>query len=159
LRFGIKLCRHEEDAREVLQDTLLAAARGLRSFRSESRLSTWLYAIARSFCVKHRRKSAHQSEHVETLSNVSADNCAALVETRLPDDELTARRIGRALEHAISSLEPKYREVLLLCDVEGLKAREAAEVLELGVDVLKSRLHRARATVRESVAPLLAEQG
>src|SRR4029453_8223410 len=54
-RFGMKMCRDPEDARDVLQDTLLAMARSVRDFRGASSISTWLYTIARSFCIKKRR--------------------------------------------------------------------------------------------------------
>ena len=56
-RFGMKMCRDPEDAKDVLQDTLLSVARNVRDFRGGSSISTWLYTIARSFCVKKRRKS------------------------------------------------------------------------------------------------------
>src|SRR6187397_3346990 len=56
-RFGMKMCRDPEDAADVLQDTLFAMARGVRDFRGASSLSTWLYTIARSFCIKKRRRS------------------------------------------------------------------------------------------------------
>jgi RNA polymerase sigma-70 factor (ECF subfamily) len=55
-RFGLKMCRDPEDARDVVQDTLLGMARGIRDFRGASSLSTWIYTIARSFCLKQRRK-------------------------------------------------------------------------------------------------------
>src|SRR5215468_5144634 len=54
-RFGLKMCRDPEDAKDIVQDTLLAAARGIREFRGASSLSTWLYTVARSFCIKKRR--------------------------------------------------------------------------------------------------------
>ena len=53
----MRMCRDPEDAKDVLQDTLLAMARGVRDFRGASSLSTWLYTIARSFCIKRRRRS------------------------------------------------------------------------------------------------------
>jgi len=56
-RFGLKMCRDPEDAKDVLQDTLLAMARSVRDFRGASSISTWLYTIARSFCIKKRRRS------------------------------------------------------------------------------------------------------
>src|SRR5512136_29735 len=55
-RFGMKMCGDPDDAEDVLQETLLAMARSLRDFRGASSLSTWLYTIARSFCVKKRRR-------------------------------------------------------------------------------------------------------
>src|SRR6478735_3258483 len=55
-RFGMKMCRNPEDAQDVLQETLLAMARSVRDFKGASSVSTWLYKIARSFCIKKRRK-------------------------------------------------------------------------------------------------------
>src|SRR5690606_38585128 len=54
-RFGMRVCRPPGDARDVLQESLLAMARGVREFRGASSLSTWLYTVARSFCIKKRR--------------------------------------------------------------------------------------------------------
>jgi len=148
LRFGMKLCRNEEDAREVLQDTLLTAARGLRSFRGESRLSTWLYTIARSFCVKRRTRGAARATF-ESLE--SAD---ALVDPGAkPDEKLEQAGLQAALERAISGLDEAQREVLVLRDVEGLSAAEVASVLGISVEAVKSRLHRARSSVRERLLP------
>jgi RNA polymerase sigma-70 factor (ECF subfamily) len=154
-RFGMKMCRDEEDARDVLQETLLAAARSFPSFRGQSSLSTWLYTIARSFCIKRRRKNVGEPAVLEPLDELRAEAVPELVETRAPDERAAAREIERALERAIDALDPMYREVLILRDVEGLTAPEVGEVLELGVEAVKSRLHRARAQVRERIAPLL----
>jgi RNA polymerase sigma-70 factor (ECF subfamily) len=68
---------------------------------------------------------------------------------------LAGKQVETALEQAIAALEPMYREVLLLRDVEGLTAPEVAEVLGVTPQAVKSRLHRARLSVRERVAPLL----
>ena len=74
-RFGLKMCGTEEDAKDVLQETLLAAARGIRDFRGASSVSTWLYTIARSFCIKRRRRG----KHAGILSGTEgiADACAS----------------------------------------------------------------------------------
>lgn len=152
-RFGLAMCRDPEDAKDVAQDTLLAAARGLRQFRGESSLSTWLFAIARSFCVKKRRKRVGAPREFLSLDSDVTRGLAA--EGTAPDEAAGARQLAKALEAAIADLDPMYREVLLLRDVEGLTAPEVAEVLGLSVDAVKSRLHRARLTVRSHLAPLL----
>jgi RNA polymerase sigma-70 factor (ECF subfamily) len=155
-RFGMKMCRDPQDAKDVLQDTLLAMARGVRDFRGASSVSTWLYTIARSFCIKKRRRSAFAPDEERSL-----DTSARAVAKRLadpaqgPDDALAGKQVERALERAIEELEPMYREVLLLRDVEGLTAPEVAEVLGVTTQAVKSRLHRARLSVRARVAPLL----
>lgn len=156
-RFGLKMCRDPEVAKDVLQDTMLAVARGIGDFRGSSSISTWLYTIARSFCIKQRRRSKFAPEEERSLDDVgAAHETATLADpSRGPDDALAGRRIEQALERAIASLEPAHREVLLLRDMEGLTAPEVAEVLGVSVQAVKSRLHRARLAVREHVAPLL----
>ena len=155
-RFGMKLCRDAEDASDVLQETLLAMARSIHDFRGASSVSTWLYAIARSFCIKKRRRSKFAPESVHSLDAITELERQRLEDrSPAPDQHLAARELAAALEGAIASLDPKYREVLVLRDVEGLGAAEVAEVLGLSVEAVKSRLHRARAAVRDRVAPLL----
>ena len=152
-RFGVKMCGDPEDAKDVVQDTLLAAARGLHEFRGASSVSTWLFAIARSFCLKKRRERVGAPTEIVSLD---ADEARALAAgEKAPDEAAGERLLASALDAAIAELEPMYREVLVLRDVEGLTAPEVAEVLGLGVDAVKSRLHRARVMVRERLAPLV----
>ena len=155
-RFGLKMCRDPEDAKDVLQDTLLAVARGVKDFRGASSVSTWLYTIARSFCIKKRRRPKFAPAEEASLEGDSAAEVREIADTaRAPDESLAGRQIEAALERAIGDLDPMYREVLVLRDVEGLTAPEVAEVLGLTVEAVKSRLHRARVAVREAVGPLL----
>lgn len=155
-RFGMKMCRDPEDAKDVLQETLLSMARGIRDFRGASSLSTWLYTIARSYCIKKRRKSKFAPEGERSLdTEMLAEGKQLADPAQSPDEALAGKQIEHALEHAIRGLDPMYREVLLLRDVEGLTAPEVAEVLGVSVQAVKSRLHRARLTVRAEVAPLL----
>jgi RNA polymerase sigma-70 factor (ECF subfamily) len=156
LRFGLKMCRDAEDARDVAQDTLLAAALGIARFRKASSPSTWLYTIARSFCIKKRRRSKFAPAAVVSLDGEGREVAAEVPDPRRdPEQELDDRRLGAALDAAMSALDPKYREILILRDVEGLAATEVAEVTGLSVEAVKSRLHRARVQVRERLAPLL----
>lgn len=154
-RFGMKMCRDAEDARDVLQETLFAAARTLKGFRAASSVSTWLYTIARSFCIKQRRRSVFAPDVVSLETEAPL---AREARDRSPDPErsLADREVSAALDSAIAALEPAYREVLVLRDVEGLRAEEVAEITGLSVAAVKSRLHRARTAVRERLAPFLA---
>jgi len=153
-RFSLKMCRDPEVAKDVVQDTLIAMARGVRDFRGGSSLSTWLYTIARSYCIKTRRRSKFAPTEVTSLD--ATPEAAALADPApRSDDALASRRAEQVLEDAIVSLDPKYREALVLRDIEGLTAPEVAEVLGISVDAVKSRLHRARLEVRARVAPAL----
>ena len=159
-RFGMKMCRDPEDAKDVLQDTLFAMARSVRDFRGASSISTWLYTIVRSFCIKKRRKSRFAPDEVRSLETDAAVEAGRLADpAKGPDEALAGRQVEHALEQGILALEPMYREVLLLRDVEGLTALEVAEVLSISVQAVKSRLHRARLSLRAHVAPLLGIPG
>jgi RNA polymerase sigma-70 factor (ECF subfamily) len=137
-RFGLKMCRDPEDAKDILQETLLAVARGVKDFRGASSVSTWLYTIARSFCIKKRRRSKFAPEAEESLDAVGPGEEARQLPdpTRPPDESLAGRQVEVALESAIGSLDPMYREVLVLRDVEGLTAPEVAEVMGLSVEAV-----------------------
>jgi RNA polymerase sigma-70 factor (ECF subfamily) len=155
-RFGLRMCRDPDDAQDVLQDTLFAVARGVRDFRGASSISTWLYTIARSFCIKKRRRSKFAPAAERSLDSDPNLEAAGLADpARRPDEALAAHQVEVALEQAIGALDPMHREVLLLRDVEGLTAPQVAEVLGVSVQAVKSRLHRARLSVRAQVAPLL----
>lgn len=154
-RFGMKMCRDPEDAQDVLQETLLAMARGVRDFRGASSISTWLYTVARSFCIKKRRRSKFAPEETSLDAAGAAEASILADPSRTPDEVLAGKQVEQALEQAIVALEPMYREVLILRDVEGLTAPEVAEVLGVTAQAVKSRLHRARVAVRDSIAPLL----
>ena len=155
-RFGMAMCRNPEDARDVLQDSLLAMVKGIRDFRGDSSIATWLYSIARSFCVRKRRKSRFAPDRLHSLQTEAAPEAAQLADDRaLPDEALAGRQVERALQDAIDALEPRYRDVLILRDIEGLTAPEVGRVLGISVPAVKSRLHRARLSVRTRVAPAL----
>jgi len=156
-RFGLRMCGSEEDARDVLQETLIAAFRGLAEFRGDADLSTWLYQIARSFCIKARRRRVDEPSEKVSLDEPEAQAVAG--DAAVPDARVHAREIGDVLQAAILSLPEGHREVIVLKDVEGLTAEEVARVLQEDVAAVKSRLHRARAGLRQAVATLLGPDG
>ena len=154
--FGMKMCGNPEDAKDVLQETLLAMARNIRNFRGTSSLSTWLYTIARNACLRMHRQSKAAPEPAKSVDIGAATETDGLADpARRADEVLAGKQVERALAQAIGALEPMYREVLMLRDVEGLTAPEVAEVVGVTVQAVKSRLHRARLAVRQSVEPLL----
>ncbi len=157
-RFGLKMCHDPRDAEDVLQDTMMAMARTIGEFRGASSLTTWLYAIARNFCVRKRRKSKFAPVRELSLEAVMAQEGDRLRDPApAPDEAVMAAELRTALHDAIQALEPSQRDVLVLRDVEGLSAPEVAEVLRINVPAVKSRLHRARLAVRAHLAPRLGD--
>lgn len=148
-RFGLRMCGDEDSAREVLQETLLAAFRNLKDYRGEAALSTWLYQIARSFCMRQRQgQRPHESTESPAAQAVASNVSGA-------DERAHARQMAGLIQAAMLSLTPDAREVLVLRDVEGLSAEEAASVMAVSVPALKSRLHRARNALSEQLAAVL----
>jgi len=155
-RFATRMCRNTEDARDVLQETLLSMARSVGRFRGESSVSTWLFAIARSFCIKSRRRRAGAPAEILSLEAEGRAATSAIPDDAPgPDRVLERQEIASTVGAALHSLDPRHREVLLLRDVEELTAPEVAEVLGLSVEAVKSRLHRARAALRERLRAAL----
>jgi RNA polymerase sigma-70 factor (ECF subfamily) len=155
-RFGVRMCGNPDDAGDVAQETLLAMARSLERFRGDAELSTWLYTIARRFCVKARRRRVADPVREESLESLAPDERESLAApVRDPERELQSRQMADALTAALAALPPAQREVLILRDMEGLTAPEVGKVLGLGVAAVKSRLHRARQAVQAELAPIL----
>ena len=155
-RFGLRMCGNVDDAGDVAQESLISMARSVRDFRGDSSVSSWLYTIARRFCIKKRRRSKFAPGREESL-DAPATNVAQHLTDPMPNPEQAAanRELATALTHAIDALGPSQREVLVLRDVEGLSAPEVARILGVSVDAVKSRLHRARAAIREELEPAL----
>jgi len=151
--FGVKMCGDPEDAKDVAQETLLTMARTVRDFRGQSSLSTWLFTVARSFCIKKRRRSKGAPAFHEPLDPAMQERHAEPAAT--PEQMLLGREARDTVAAALDALEPEAREVLVLRDIEGLSAAEVAQVTGISVAAVKSRLHRARAALRERLLPVV----
>lgn len=151
-RFGNRLCGPSPDAEEVLQETLLSIATHLPEYEGRASLTSWVFTLVRTACIRRRRG----------LKNRPALDADALPERAdeapSPEERAEAQELAILVRAALDSLSDEHREVLLLRDAEGLTAPEAAQVLGLTVEALKSRLHRARAALREALAPRLERE-
>jgi len=148
-RFGMQLCRHPQDAEDVLQDTLVTVFNSLGDFRQEASLSTWLFTIARGFCIKKKRKEA--SPKTVPLDQLESGTMPPNIKAH-QDEAIENKETWQAIAMAMDRLEPNHREILLLRDIQGLSSKETAEVLGLSLSATKSRLHRARASLRAQMA-------
>lgn len=148
-RFALRMCRNEADADDVLQEALLSIVTNLDGFEGRSSVPTWAFALTRSAC--HRRRRGRKNQPAEGDESLKT----RAVEGPDPEDSTASQETRELVSEALDELPHDYREVLLLRDVEGLTAPEAALALGISVDALKSRLHRARAALRAALAPLL----
>jgi RNA polymerase sigma-70 factor (ECF subfamily) len=155
--FVMKMCGDPEDAQEVAQDTLLSMVRSVRDFRGEASLSTWLYTVARSFCIKKRRRTKGAPAHHEPLDAAAHEQASAPAPS--PEQTLLGRETRDAVAAALDQLELEAREVVILRDLEGLTAPEVAQVTGLSVAAVKSRLHRARQSLRTQLLAVVGGDG
>lgn len=154
-RLALGMMHDADEAEEVAQETFLNIFRGLRRFRGESSVGSWVYRVAANACLMRlrgrRRKPLLSID--DTLPGFADTGGATLTPpgdwARQPDDKLLSSELGKHIDSAIAELPEKYRMVLLLRDVEGLSNEEVADTLGLTVPTVKSRLHRSRLFVRE----------
>ena len=161
-RFGFRMCGHAEDARDVLQDTFLAALLHLPGYRGDGRLVGWLFKIASSACLKKRRLKKDEPRHVLSLEGQIHEDGVPLVQLLpssgpTPDEEAQREQLRRRLHAAVMELPEHYRIVVVLRDFEHMSTKEVAEMLELGISATKVRLHRARLMLRESLRKMSVE--
>jgi RNA polymerase sigma-70 factor (ECF subfamily) len=157
---ALALLRNEADAQDVAQEAILKAFTNLRQFRGESKFSTWLIQITVNEARMRQRKQ--HSELFEPIAAEQDDREASYIPRdfadwrEIPSEALERREIRALLAKALASLGQKYREVFILRDVEQIGIAETAEVLNISIASVKTRLLRARLMLRDILAPELA---
>jgi len=149
-----KMVKDNQWAEDLLQETFLNAYKGLKGFSGNSSLSTWLFRIATNnalmFLRKHRPESLQYDDDI--MNEAHASFLTASPEfVSTPLDILLSAEGRKKIEDAIESLPTLYRSVIVLRDVEGFSLEEVSEIMDSSVAAVKSRLHRARNAVRETL--------
>lgn len=154
---AFSILQNEADAEEVAQEAVLKAFTHLKSFRKESKFSTWLIQIAiNESRMRLRKDRKHLYESIDDgKDNEEGDYLPKdYADWReIPSEELERGRLKEALQKAIAGLAPKYREVFVLRDVEEMSIAETAKALGITEASVKTRLLRARLQLRDALAP------
>ena len=161
-RLAQHVTQNREDAEDVLQETFMKAYEHLDQFKGDSKFYTWIVRIAvNQALMKLRRRKTDKSvsldETIDTGEDMVVREIAAWGED--PEQQLSREELGGILETAIQSLEPLYRSVFVLRDIEELSTVETAEMLGLSVPAVKSRLLRARLQLREKLTRFFKRKG
>ncbi len=151
---GRRMCGNDADAEDMLQETFIAAFKGMDAFRAEAKFSVWLFQIAKHACMRMRRKSKFAPRETLSLEELAPNEdelkTLSVADWRqTPIDELLNKELQGALDEAIQLLPLDHRMVLLLRDVEGFSAEETGQIIGVSVPAVKSRLHRARLFARK----------
>jgi RNA polymerase sigma-70 factor (ECF subfamily) len=152
-----RMVASDVDAEDVTQDVLLQVIRKLPSFRGESAFPTWLHRVTVNAALSHRRRQAVRDERRHSLDEQGEEAAATATHSPSPDDLLVDHETQQLIDRAIDSLPEAYRVVFLLADVEGLPNAVIADRLGMSLPAVKSRLHRARALLRDALSPHLAQ--
>ena len=158
-----RIVGHPEDAADLVQETFVKAMQNVSRFEGKSALYTWLFRIAVNLAISHRRAGVYRmalsldgdpSRHEEHAVNQQAaalrrqlaqhteSDPAAAAEMRLEHERLVA---------ALQKLDPDFRAVIVLRDIEDCDYEQIAEIMEVPVGTIKSRLFRARSALREAL--------
>lgn len=150
----------EQDAADAVQDAFISAYKGIKTFKADSLLGTWLHRIVVNSCLMRRRsRDRRPTVAIEDLLpqfDETGHHCApvrAFHDT--PPEKLAAKELRQLVRDSIDRLPESYREVLMLRDIEQLDTEMTAETLGLSAGVVKVRLHRARQALRTLLAPTM----
>lgn len=154
-QFSMWTCGIPEDAEEVAQEALLKAFQNFRQLEDPSRVKPWIFRIAKNVCLMRRRKSVFAPEELsldELMPRRGVDGGLEIADwSNLPDEQVLKGEMRDLLQSAIRRLPEIYRSVLLFRDVEGMSTDQTADALDLSIDVVKTRLHRARLAIRKEL--------
>jgi len=132
-RLALRLLEHPEDAREVTQETFLAAFRKLHQFRGRARFSSWLYRIALNCCYDRLRERRVAPVPLEEADGIVAEEKVL--------GQIHKKQVAERVRRAVRALPLEMRQVIILKEYEGLTFEEIAEILDIPVSTAKTRLY------------------
>jgi RNA polymerase sigma-70 factor (ECF subfamily) len=138
-----------EDAQDVVQDTFLNAYKSLQTFKGDAEFFTWLYRIAWNTAVSLKRKQRLAMSLHAGRSGQGGIDPLDVSEGNQPGHALERAEQDQRIQQALDRLSPEHRAVLVLKEMEGQKYETIADILQLPVGTIRSRLHRARIELRE----------
>ena len=156
-RVAYRMAGHHEDAQDLLQDALLEAYRSFKKFQRGTYFDKWLYRIMTNTFIDRQRHKKRVGR-IDSLDTPSAGADDGEISAReIPDwTEEPSRRVlhdefGEPVQKALNQLKPDFRMVLILSDVEEFSYEEIAEMLNIPIGTVRSRLHRARDMMRQAL--------
>lgn len=148
-----------DDAADLTQETFLRVYKGLRSFRGEANIYTWIYQIALNICRTMLSQKKRMPSLVSLDQKMETDDSE--LETEIPDETMAPHilvegmNLQEAVQKAVESLPLSYREVIVLHDLQGFSYEEIAQMLNTTEQTVRVRLHRARKMLRKLLEPYI----
>lgn len=148
-----RMTQNTDLAEDLAQETFIRVHKGLPKFRGDSKLSTWIYRISTNVSFDHfRSKGSRQETATVSIGDTEVDRVWITDEDSSPPEQAVAQsEMSACVQRFIRDLPLDYRAVLILSDLQDMKNREIADVLEISLDTVKIRLHRARKKLRATL--------
>jgi RNA polymerase sigma-70 factor (ECF subfamily) len=161
-RMAKQITQNDDDAEDVLQETFLKAYSHLDSFQGNSKFYTWLVRIAvNEALMRLRRRRADRTVPLDEPIDTGEDEVVREIAVwdENPEESYSREELAHILDEAVQSLKPAYRTVFVLRDIEEMSIEETAQILNLSISAVKSRLLRARLQLREKLTRQFKRKG
>jgi RNA polymerase sigma-70 factor (ECF subfamily) len=147
------MLRNSADAEDALQETFISALNGLKNFRGDATFATWLYRIAYNATLMRLRKPPDAASLDAAVEDDESATPRELADwSHDPEAALLNKETREAMDAAVASLPETLRSAFVLRDVDGLSTEETAAVLDISIEAVKVRLHRARLALRDQLS-------
>jgi RNA polymerase sigma-70 factor, ECF subfamily len=162
-RVAMRVVRNESDAQEVLQESYLSAWRSLPKFEGRSQFGSWMHRIVVNNSLMHlRTRNRHPEIGIHDIDHTELDIARAAYDVSAvrdgqptrPDQELQSKELLRHIEKTVNALPDKLKEIFVLREVRELSNEDAAATLGVSKPAAKTRLHRARRVLRQTLGDL-----
>jgi len=140
------------EADDLTQEVFIKVNRGLKGFRGESNLSTWIYRIATNAAMDHLRRPPQMTTEMSAVDTENEEESMGLRgKVSFIDQQLIRKEMNTCIRNVIKNLPEDYRTVIVLGELEELRNHEIAEILQVSIDTVKIRLHRARKKLKNEL--------
>jgi len=163
-RLVARMLGRREDAEDMTQEVFVQVFKGIGQFRGDSKLGTWIYRVAINLCKNRSKYLSRRHDDKQDAFDAVADHeplhqakGVTSGQINRPDQMVEGMQIEAIMRRCIAELDPDFREALILRDVENLSYEEIIEITGVAEGTVKSRIHRARALLKQRVSEALGE--
>ena len=160
MNFSSRYLGDRDEADDVVQETFVRVYRKIHTYKPVARFSTWIYTIATNLVKSHyRRRKRHPALSISQSVGGENQSEYEIPDNRYRPDAEAARSVRQSIiENALASLSHKYREIVILCDIEDLSYEEICSITGLNIGTVKSRLNRGRSQLQVLLKDILKDE-